>query len=175
MCRILLLILIGVKVGILYTMPTKQITDSRSLSRGVFSWDSLKQWSREQTARRARSPVAPPPYDAPVKETVFVQSAEPGLGQSPRSRQPSHERVKRRIFGAGQLAPTVVLRGCHLGTCQIQNLANLLYRIGVNNNKAESHRNTADPQGYGKRRRRDTRWANMVGARRSLKRWLVMT
>uniref|UniRef100_A0A8D0E9Y2 Adrenomedullin n=1 Tax=Salvator merianae TaxID=96440 RepID=A0A8D0E9Y2_SALMN len=49
------------------------------------------------------------------------------------------------------------MRGCHLGTCQIQNLASLLYRYGGNNQKDESHKNnkgTSDPMGYGRRRRR---------------------
>ncbi|KAM3920801.1 pro-adrenomedullin [Leptodactylus fuscus] len=44
-------------------------------------------------------------------------------------------------------------RGCHLGTCQIQNLANLLYRLGNNNYKDGSNRDTKDPLGYGRRRR----------------------
>lgn len=49
------------------------------------------------------------------------------------------------------------MRGCQLGTCQVQNLANLLYRYGGNNQKDESRKNnkdTADPMGYGRRRRR---------------------
>ncbi|KAJ6654826.1 hypothetical protein lerEdw1_006515, partial [Lerista edwardsae] len=49
------------------------------------------------------------------------------------------------------------MRGCHLGTCQIQNLANLIYRYGNNNQKDESHKNnkgTSDPMGYGRRKRR---------------------
>uniref|UniRef100_A0A803TWW8 Adrenomedullin n=1 Tax=Anolis carolinensis TaxID=28377 RepID=A0A803TWW8_ANOCA len=49
------------------------------------------------------------------------------------------------------------VRGCHLGTCQIQNLANLLYRYGGNSQKDESHKNnkgTTDPMGYGRRKRR---------------------
>uniref|UniRef100_A0ACB8EV50 Uncharacterized protein n=1 Tax=Sphaerodactylus townsendi TaxID=933632 RepID=A0ACB8EV50_9SAUR len=48
------------------------------------------------------------------------------------------------------------IRGCHLGTCQIQNLANLLYRYGSNNQKDESGKNNkgaADPMGYGRRKR----------------------
>ncbi|XP_053545934.1 pro-adrenomedullin [Bombina bombina] len=45
------------------------------------------------------------------------------------------------------------MRGCHLGTCQIQNLANMLYRLGNNNNKGGSNKDTKDPQGYGRRRR----------------------
>ncbi|XP_069803787.1 pro-adrenomedullin-like [Dendropsophus ebraccatus] len=44
-------------------------------------------------------------------------------------------------------------RGCHLGTCQIQNLASLLYRLGNNNYKDGSNRDTKDPLGYGRRRR----------------------
>ncbi|KAL8176199.1 UNVERIFIED_CONTAM: hypothetical protein K2H54_025585 [Gekko kuhli] len=49
------------------------------------------------------------------------------------------------------------MRGCHLGTCQIQNLANLLYRYGSNNQKDESGKNNkgaTDPMGYGRRKRR---------------------
>ncbi|XP_075695062.1 pro-adrenomedullin-like [Rhinoderma darwinii] len=44
-------------------------------------------------------------------------------------------------------------RGCHLGTCQIQNLASLLYRLGNNSSKDGSNRDTKDPLGYGRRRR----------------------
>lgn len=51
-------------------------------------------------------------------------------------------------------APSVNARGCHLGTCQIQNLANMLYRLGKNNYKDGSNRDTKDPLGYGRRRRR---------------------
>ncbi|KAK9397070.1 Adm [Crotalus adamanteus] len=56
-----------------------------------------------------------------------------------------------------QLLASPPVRGCHLGTCQIQNLANLLYRYGGNNQKEESHKNnkgTNDPMGYGRRKRR---------------------
>lgn len=51
-------------------------------------------------------------------------------------------------------APSVNSRGCHLGTCQIQNLANMLYRLGKNSYKDGSNRDTQDPLGYGRRRRR---------------------
>nr|DBA16025.1 TPA: hypothetical protein GDO54_003468 [Pyxicephalus adspersus] len=51
-------------------------------------------------------------------------------------------------------ASSVNARGCHLGTCQIQNLANMLYRLGKNNYKDGSNRDTKDPLGYGRRRRR---------------------
>ncbi|KAG8567795.1 hypothetical protein GDO81_013779 [Engystomops pustulosus] len=50
-------------------------------------------------------------------------------------------------------AASTSARGCHLGTCQIQNLANLLYRLGNNNYKDGSNRDTKDPLGYGRRRR----------------------
>ncbi|KAH0626705.1 hypothetical protein JD844_001822 [Phrynosoma platyrhinos] len=59
-----------------------------------------------------------------------------------------------------QLMASPPMRGCHLGTCQIQNLANLLYRYGGNNQKDESHKNnkgTTDPMGYGRRKRRAAR------------------
>ncbi|KAM4015210.1 pro-adrenomedullin-like [Anomaloglossus baeobatrachus] len=55
-------------------------------------------------------------------------------------------------------------RGCHLGTCQIQNLANLLYRLGNNNYKQGSNRDTKDPLGYGRRRRsllREKEWTGL--------------
>lgn len=45
------------------------------------------------------------------------------------------------------------MRGCHLGTCQTQNLASMLYRLGYNYGKDDSNKNTRDPQGYGRRRR----------------------
>ncbi|XP_028669442.1 pro-adrenomedullin-like [Erpetoichthys calabaricus] len=45
-------------------------------------------------------------------------------------------------------------RGCHLGTCQLQNLASLLYRMGGKTVKEESKQNMSDPHGYGRRRRR---------------------
>ncbi|KAM6450241.1 uncharacterized protein PHA67_017371 [Liasis olivaceus] len=67
-----------------------------------------------------------------------------------RSSVPGH-RVPR------QLLASPPARGCHLGTCQIQNLANTLYRYGGNNQKEESHKNnkgTNDPMGYGRRKRR---------------------
>ncbi|KAM3821082.1 uncharacterized protein M6D78_017191 [Vipera latastei] len=67
-----------------------------------------------------------------------------------RSSVPGH-RVPR------QLLASPPARGCHLGTCQIQNLANLLYRYGGNNQKEESHKNNKginDPMGYGRRKRR---------------------
>ncbi|XP_056399349.1 pro-adrenomedullin-like [Hyla sarda] len=57
-----------------------------------------------------------------------------------------HLREKRYAATAGG-------RGCHLGTCQIQNLANMLYRLGNNNYKDGSNRDTKDPLGYGRRRR----------------------
>ncbi|XP_058039058.1 pro-adrenomedullin-like isoform X3 [Ahaetulla prasina] len=63
---------------------------------------------------------------------------------------PGH-RVPRQVLASPPA------RGCHLGTCQIQNLANLLYRYGGNNQKEESHKNnkgTNDPMGYGRRKRR---------------------
>ncbi|MGH0191572.1 UNVERIFIED_CONTAM: hypothetical protein FKN15_066282 [Acipenser sinensis] len=65
---------------------------------------------------------------------------------------PVHSQSRR--WRRSQSAPS---RGCHLGTCQLQNLASLLYRIGNKNGKEESNRNTADPRGYGKRRRRRRR------------------
>ncbi|KAG9349974.1 hypothetical protein JZ751_026327 [Albula glossodonta] len=40
-------------------------------------------------------------------------------------------------------------RGCQLGTCQLHNLANTLYRIGQTNGKDESKK-ANDPQGYGR-------------------------
>ncbi|KAG9481505.1 pro-adrenomedullin-like isoform X2 [Eleutherodactylus coqui] len=55
-------------------------------------------------------------------------------------------------------AASTSARGCHLGTCQIQNLANLLYRLGNNNNKEGLARDTKDPLGYGRRRRRSLFW-----------------
>ncbi|KAM4703798.1 uncharacterized protein WCC33_012298 [Rhinophrynus dorsalis] len=48
---------------------------------------------------------------------------------------------------------SISMRGCHLGTCQIQNLASMLYRLGNNNYKDDSNRDTKDPLGYGRRRR----------------------
>ncbi|KAJ8399959.1 hypothetical protein AAFF_G00406890 [Aldrovandia affinis] len=39
--------------------------------------------------------------------------------------------------------------GCQLGTCQLHNLANTLYRIGQTNGKDESKK-ANDPQGYGR-------------------------
>ncbi|XP_040289669.1 pro-adrenomedullin-like [Bufo bufo] len=61
-------------------------------------------------------------------------------------------------------AASISARGCHLGTCQIQNLANLLYRLGNNNNKDGSNRDTKDPLGYGRRRRsllREKEWTGL--------------
>uniref|UniRef100_A0A8C6X4L8 Adrenomedullin n=1 Tax=Naja naja TaxID=35670 RepID=A0A8C6X4L8_NAJNA len=69
---------------------------------------------------------------------------------SSRNSVPGH-RVPRQLLASGPA------RGCHLGTCQLQNLANLLYRYGGNNQKEESHKNnkgTNDPMGYGRRKRR---------------------
>ncbi|KAL4617828.1 hypothetical protein GN956_G20446 [Arapaima gigas] len=40
-------------------------------------------------------------------------------------------------------------QGCVLGTCQIHNLANMLYQIGKSNGKDESRR-ASDPRGYGR-------------------------
>uniref|UniRef100_A0AAY4C275 Adrenomedullin n=1 Tax=Denticeps clupeoides TaxID=299321 RepID=A0AAY4C275_9TELE len=42
-----------------------------------------------------------------------------------------------------------VPRGCQLGTCQLHNLANTLYRIGQPRGKEESKK-TRDPKGYGR-------------------------
>ncbi|KAG7274469.1 hypothetical protein CRUP_001434 [Coryphaenoides rupestris] len=39
--------------------------------------------------------------------------------------------------------------GCHLGTCQMHNLANTLYQISKTTGKDKS-KNTHDPQGYGR-------------------------
>ncbi|XP_054851028.1 pro-adrenomedullin-like [Eublepharis macularius] len=67
-----------------------------------------------------------------------------------RSSVPGH-RFPRHLLAS----PPV--RGCHLGTCQIQNLANLLYRYGGNNQKDESSKNNkgaTGPMGYGRRKRR---------------------
>ncbi|MEE6482676.1 hypothetical protein FKM82_013313 [Ascaphus truei] len=58
-----------------------------------------------------------------------------------------HQREKRYVYSS------IAMRGCHLGTCQIQNLANMLYRLGNNNYKDGSNKDTRDPQGYGRRRR----------------------
>ncbi|KAK5620812.1 hypothetical protein CRENBAI_018212 [Crenichthys baileyi] len=41
------------------------------------------------------------------------------------------------------------LRGCQLGTCQLHNLANILYQISKTNGKKESKK-ASDPQGYGR-------------------------
>ncbi|OCT73211.1 uncharacterized protein LOC108696785 [Xenopus laevis] len=57
-----------------------------------------------------------------------------------------HPREKRYIS-------TISMRGCHLGTCQIQNLASMIYRLGNNSYKEGSNRDTKDPLGYGRRRR----------------------
>ncbi|KAG1958001.1 hypothetical protein F2P79_006416 [Pimephales promelas] len=40
-------------------------------------------------------------------------------------------------------------RGCQLGTCQVHNLANKLYRMGQSNGKDESKKSN-DPTGYGR-------------------------
>ncbi|KAK7123102.1 hypothetical protein R3I94_020024 [Phoxinus phoxinus] len=40
-------------------------------------------------------------------------------------------------------------RGCQLGTCQVHNLANKLYRMGQSNGKDESKK-ANDPTGYGR-------------------------
>ncbi|KAG5262689.1 hypothetical protein AALO_G00277790 [Alosa alosa] len=40
-------------------------------------------------------------------------------------------------------------RGCQLGTCQVHNLADTLYRIGHTNGKDESKK-ANDPKGYGR-------------------------
>lgn len=40
-------------------------------------------------------------------------------------------------------------RGCQLGTCQMHNLADTLYRIGNTNGKDESKK-ANDPKGYGR-------------------------
>ncbi|OCT70984.1 pro-adrenomedullin [Xenopus laevis] len=57
-----------------------------------------------------------------------------------------HPREKRYIS-------PISIRGCHLGTCQIQNLASMLHRLGNNGYKDDSKRHTNDPLGYGRRRR----------------------
>ncbi|CAH2318898.1 ADM-like [Pelobates cultripes] len=57
-----------------------------------------------------------------------------------------HQRQKRYIS-------SISMRGCHLGTCQVQNLASMLYRLGNNSFKDGSNKDTKDPLGYGRRRR----------------------
>uniref|UniRef100_A0A8C5PLR3 Uncharacterized protein n=1 Tax=Leptobrachium leishanense TaxID=445787 RepID=A0A8C5PLR3_9ANUR len=57
-----------------------------------------------------------------------------------------HPREKRFVS-------SIAMRGCHLGTCQTQNLANMLYRLGKNNFKDGSNKDTSDPLGYGRKRR----------------------
>ncbi|KAM8927783.1 uncharacterized protein RCH25_008073 [Pelodytes ibericus] len=61
-------------------------------------------------------------------------------------RSTPHLREKRYIS-------SISMRGCHLGTCQIQNLASMLYRIGNNNYKDGSNKDTKDPLSYGRKRR----------------------
>ncbi|XP_078234110.1 uncharacterized protein LOC144583671 [Pogona vitticeps] len=92
-----------------------------------------------------------PGLEAGEKPTKWVQVEEAKNQLSLfKSSVPLH-RVPR------QLMASPPMRGCHLGTCQIQNLANLLYRYGSNAQKEESHKNnksTTDPMGYGRRKRR---------------------
>ncbi|XP_029441257.1 ADM-like [Rhinatrema bivittatum] len=64
------------------------------------------------------------------------------------------------------VAPGIAMRGCHLGTCQLQNLASTLYRLGNNTGKNGSNRNTKDPRGYGRRRRSLARKKQHSPARR---------
>ncbi|GAA6107463.1 uncharacterized protein LOC106578347 [Tachysurus ichikawai] len=40
-------------------------------------------------------------------------------------------------------------KGCQFGTCQMQNLASTLYRMGQTNNKEQS-KGAEDPNGYGR-------------------------
>ncbi|XP_061445362.1 pro-adrenomedullin-like [Rhineura floridana] len=117
----------------------------------------------------------PPPVASFLKQLLKIREGadgralqEPGLdvGERPTKwAQLEGARSHLNLFRSsvsGHRVPRHLLafpsvRGCHLGTCQIQNLANLLYRYGGNNQKDESHKNNkgaADPMGYGRRRRR---------------------
>nr|XP_034991609.1 ADM-like [Zootoca vivipara] len=117
----------------------------------------------------------PPPFASFLNQLLKIREGadgralqEPGLEAAERSTQwaqvegvrsqlnllkssaPGH-RVPRHLLASPSM------RGCQLGTCQVQNLANLLYRYGGNSQKDESRKNnkdTADPMGYGRRRRR---------------------
>ncbi|KAK5905879.1 hypothetical protein CgunFtcFv8_001795 [Champsocephalus gunnari] len=60
---------------------------------------------------------------------------------------PDLEALKHRM--AEKLRPRRAPRGCHLGTCQLHNLANTLYHIGKTSGKEESKR-ANDPQGFGR-------------------------
>ncbi|XP_053117569.1 pro-adrenomedullin-like [Hemicordylus capensis] len=110
----------------------------------------LKQLQKIHGGPDARAPQKPGPK-AEDRLTGWAQLEGP--------------RQQLNLFGSSipgrrvprQLQASSSMRGCHLGTCQIQNLANLLYRYGGNNQKDESHKNskgTTDPMGYGRRKRR---------------------
>ncbi|KAK1881463.1 hypothetical protein KUDE01_024629 [Dissostichus eleginoides] len=60
---------------------------------------------------------------------------------------PDLEALKHRM--AEKLRPRRAPRGCHLGTCQLHNLANTLYHISQTSGKDESKR-ANDPQGFGR-------------------------
>ncbi|XP_014465454.2 pro-adrenomedullin [Alligator mississippiensis] len=101
---------------------------------------------------RGAPPVPPAPRE-PGSEAwgsaqgyVRPEDVREGLGLpgSPRRRPPR------------QVSPLSPGRGCHLGTCQTQNLASLLYHFGSKDLKDDSRKTskgTADPLGYGRRRR----------------------
>ncbi|KAF7239730.1 ADM protein [Varanus komodoensis] len=81
---------------------------------------------------------------------IPIQLDEAKIQLKPFESSVSGHRVPRHLLASPPM------RGCHLGTCQIQNLANLLYRYGGNSQKDESHKNnkgTSDPMGYGRRKR----------------------
>ncbi|KAM4650559.1 uncharacterized protein O3C94_013276 [Discoglossus pictus] len=85
-------------------------------------------------------------YDTEPKEATLNEQQELTDNFPSKLSSLPQQREKRYVS-------SMSTRGCHLGTCQIQNLANMLYRLGNNNYKDGSNRDTKDPQGYGRRRR----------------------
>lgn len=127
----------------------------------------LKSLKEKSLRRHIRSIMESNALPVPEKQgsLEYVQPEDVSENFLPKQRPVSHERVKRHRFGNGHSSH----RGCNLGTCQVQNLASLLYRIGANTGKDES-RNTADPFSYG-RKRRSLR-EQKSKAQRAISRWL---
>ncbi|KAJ1131819.1 hypothetical protein NDU88_010151 [Pleurodeles waltl] len=105
---------------------------------------------RLKTLRTRRSEgelVHPAAALQPQGDSLYVRPEETGGVFSSHHGSVPYQREKRHV------PPAVAMRGCHLGTCQTQNLASMLYRLGYKYGKDDSNKNTRDPQGYGRRRR----------------------
>ncbi|XP_068099103.1 pro-adrenomedullin-like [Hyperolius riggenbachi] len=107
--------------------------------------EKLRDLSNQKHSRDVRDTDYHPP--------AVVESADNTVAEN------SQEYMQNILSSLLQLrekryAPSSGSRGCPLGTCQIQNLANRIYQLGNNGSKDGSNRNTNDPLGYGRRRRR---------------------